>query len=252
VLVVANNENDLSWLSNALSQSGYFVDSAKSAADAIAKSHRQSYAAILLDLILPDGGGWEILRAIRGTAANQATPVIVVGLVVEKGVATGFQIHDYLVKPIATSGLLEALKRGGISPGCANGPVLVIDDDPTALKFAEVSLKAGGYEVICHSTAASALAEREGADYAAVVLELLMAEMNGFDFLDGFHAIDQYRNTPVIFWTNMDATTAQLERLRCSAQTIALKNRDGIDSLLRELPRRVPAVSPAQQSAMAS
>jgi PAS domain S-box-containing protein len=252
VLVVANNENHLSWLSGALSQSGYFVDSAKSAADAIAKIHKQSYAAVLLDLVLPDGGGWEILRAIHGTVPNQATPVIVVGLVPEKGVATGFQIRDYLVKPIPTSGLLEALKRAGISPGRASRPVLVIDDDPTALKFAEVSLKAGGYEVICHSNGASALEDREHADYAAVVLELLMAEMNGFDFLDCFHGIDQYRNTPVIFWTNMDATAAQLERLRCSAQNIALKNRDGIHSLLRKLPRRVQAVSPAQQSAMAS
>jgi len=252
VLVIANNENDLRWLSNALTQSGYFVDSAKSAAEAIAKTHTQSYDAVLLDLILPDAGGWEILRAIRGTRANQATPVIVVGLVPEKGVATGFQIHDYLVKPIATGGLVETLKRAGISPERASRPVLVIDDDPTALKFAEVSLKAGGYEVICHSNGVSALEDREHANYAAVVLELLMAEMNGLDFLDRFHAVDQYRNTPVIIWTNMGTTTAQIERLRCSAQTIALKHRDGIDSIMKKLPRRVPAVSPAQQSAMAS
>jgi len=115
--------------------------------------------------------------------------------------------------------------------------VMVIDDDAKALKLAKVGLQAGGYEVVCHSNGVSALHDAERSDFSAVVLDLLMPEMNGFEFLDRFRRTDKCRNTPVIVWTNKDITIAEMERLRSSAQAIALKDRDGIDGVLRELQR---------------
>jgi len=71
---------------------GYRVETAKTGAEAIVKSQARTYAAILLDLILPDTGGWEILHAIRTAGPNQNTPVVVVTVVAEKGVAKS-KIH---------------------------------------------------------------------------------------------------------------------------------------------------------------
>jgi CheY-like chemotaxis protein len=75
--------------------------------------------------------------------------------------------------------------------------------------------------------------------FAAVVLDLLMPELDGFKFLDRFREIFACRNTPVIIWTNKDITAEDRDRLKHSAQSIALKGRDGIDSVLRELERHV-------------
>jgi hypothetical protein len=64
--------------------------------------------------------------------------------------------------------------------------------------------------------------------------------MDGFEFLERFRQINKCQNTPVVVWTNKDITSVDFERLKISAQTIALKNRDGIGTVLKELQRHAP------------
>ncbi len=241
ILVIEDNEADLNWLNQTLTQADYRVETAKTGAEAIMKSQARLYAAVLLDLILPDTGGWEILHAIRSAGPNANTPVVVVTVVAEKGVARGFPVQDYLVKPIQPNALLHALKNAGVHPRDNAKKVMVLDDDAKTLKLAQVGLQADGYEVVCHRSGASALHDAAQSEFAAVVLDLLMPQMDGFEFLDRFRQIDKCRNTPVIVWTNKDITSADFERLKTSAQTIALKNRDGIGTVLKALQHQTPA-----------
>ena len=109
------------------------------------------------------------------------------------------------------------------------------------LKLAKIGLQAARYRVVCHSTCFNALDAARHADFSAVVLDLLMPHMDGFESLDHFRRIDKCRHTPVIVWTGKDTTAAEMERLRDSAQTIAMKDCDGIDAVLRKLKRHVGA-----------
>jgi PAS domain S-box-containing protein len=235
LLVIEDNPEDLQWLTKTLSESGYAVDTAKTGEEGIAKAQASGYRAILLDLILPDMGGWDVLHAIRASGLNQNVPVIVVTIVAEKGVARGFPVQDYLVKPIPAESLRESLKRAGVQPFSAKKKVLVVDDDPKALKLARAELQSNGYEVVCHTHGKSALSAAAEADFAAVVLDLLIPEMDGFEFLDRFRQISSYRDTPVVVWTGKDISADDMERLKYSAQSIAVKSRDGIDAVLKEL-----------------
>ena len=92
--------------------------------------------------ILPDTGGWDILHAIRSNGPNRDTPVIVVTVVAEKGVAKGFPIQDYLVKPVRPDALLESLKGASVIARGAKRRILVVDDDVQVLKLARVGLEA--------------------------------------------------------------------------------------------------------------
>jgi CheY-like chemotaxis protein len=192
-------------------------------------------------LILPDTGGWDVLHSIRAVGPNQNTPVIVVTVVAERNVAKGFPVQDYLVKPVRSEALLEALKNAGVLPLAETTRVMVVDDDLKILKLARVGLESGGYQVVCHSNGLDAIEDARRREFAAVVLDLLMPKMDGFEFLDHFRKIAQCQATPVIVWTNKDVTAADLERLKFSAQMIALKDRDGIGTVLKELHRHVPA-----------
>jgi signal transduction histidine kinase/DNA-binding response OmpR family regulator len=253
ILVIEDSEVDLKWLCQTLSESGYCVDAARTGADGIKKARDHRYAAILLDLILPDTGGWDILHSIRSAGPNQSTPVIVITVVAEKGVAKGFAIQDYLVKPIRPKVLLDSLNGAGVRPKGMKPRVLVVDDDVKILKLATAGLQAEGYEVVCHTDGAAALHDASRSGYAAVVLDLLMPQMNGYEFLDRFRRIDQCRNTLVIVWTSKDIGTAEMERLKNGAQAVALKDRRGIDTVLQELRRHacdtanpdLPQVMPA-------
>ncbi|HEY7220004.1 MAG TPA: response regulator [Candidatus Binatia bacterium] len=240
ILVIEDNEADLKWLTQTLAQAGYRVEPAKTGAEALVKSQARPYAAVLLDLILPDTGGWEILRAIRSAGPNATTPVVVVTVVAEKSVAKGFPVQDYLVKPIQPKVLLVALKNAGVYPRDRVMRVLVVDDDVKTLKLAQIGLQADGYEAVCHNSGESALYDATQSEFAAVVLDLLMPQMDGFEFLERFRQINKCQNTPVVVWTNKDITSVDFERLKISAQTIALKNRDGIGTVLKELQRHAP------------
>jgi CheY-like chemotaxis protein len=212
----------------------------------MAKAQANVYSGVLLDLILPDVGGWEVLHSIRAEGPNQQVPVIVVTVVAEMGVAKGFPVQDFLVKPVEPQTLLESLKKAGISPMGNKKKILVVDDDPNTLKMAKATLDSSGYDAVCHSSGMDGLAAAAKSEFCAVVLDLLMPEIDGFEFLDRLRVIPNYRNTPVIVWTNKDVTARDRERLKHAAQAIALKGSDGVNDVLRELERYVghPADSP--------
>ena len=243
VLVVEDNEKDIQWIAKILSDEGHSLDAARTGAEALAKTKATVYSAILLDLILPDMIGWDVLHSIRMEGANQHTPVIVVTLVTEKEMASGFPIQDYLTKPLSPESLIDSLKNAGVQSNGARKKILVVDDDPKALKLAGAALQSSRYEAVCHSGAKSGLAAAAESSFDAIVLDLLMPEVDGFEFLDRVREIAGCRDTPVIVWTNKDLTAENRERLEQSAQSIALKSHDGIDVVLKELQRHAVPVT---------
>jgi CheY-like chemotaxis protein len=82
--------------------------------------------------------------------------------------------------------------------------VLIVDDDPKILKLAEVTLEQLDYKALCVDNAERGLAAASHEEFAAVVLDLLMPEIDGFEFLERFrhppgrpdsgHRLDQQRD----------------------------------------------------------
>jgi signal transduction histidine kinase/CheY-like chemotaxis protein len=248
VLLIEDNETDRRWLAKILGDAGYLVQSAATGAEGIAKAQANAFHAILLDLILPDMGGWEVLHSIRAGGPNQQAPVIVATVVAEKEVAKGFSVQDYLVKPIASGALLQALEHARVAANGVKKKILVVDDDPNTLKMAKAVLQAGGYEAICHASAESGLQAAAESKFSAVVLDLVMPEVDGFEFLTRFRELSACKETPVVVWTSKDITAHDLMRLRNSAQSIAAKSGFSIEAVLEELQRYVGASSKDQNS----
>jgi len=153
--VVEDNAELARLLSQGLKAEGYDTDIMSTAAEARAALTATRYAALILDLGLPDGDGLSILREIR--ARHDPLPVLV--LTARGGVhdrVSGLRngADDYLVKPFALEELvarLEALLR---RPGQLLGRSLqignlvfdtesrqaFIDDQPQTLSAREVAV----------------------------------------------------------------------------------------------------------------
>ena len=153
--VVEDNAELARLLSQGLKAEGYDTDIISTAAEARAALAATRYAALILDLGLPDGDGLSILREIR--ARHDPLPVLV--LTARGGVhdrVSGLRngADDYLVKPFALEELvarLEALLR---RPGQLLGRSLqignlvfdtesrqaFIDDQPQTLSAREVAV----------------------------------------------------------------------------------------------------------------
>jgi DNA-binding response OmpR family regulator len=155
LLIVEDNAELAQLLAKGLRAAGYDNDVLHTAGDASAALTTTRYAAVILDLGLPDGDGLSVLREIRHR--NDPIPVLVLtarGGVDDRvgGLRSG--ADDYLVKPFAFEELvarLEALLRrpGQLLGSSLNVANLVldtesrqafIDDKPQALSARETAV----------------------------------------------------------------------------------------------------------------
>jgi CheY-like chemotaxis protein len=248
VLVVEDEPSDRAWLERTLREEGYAVEHATTAAEATTLAQARAYDAITLDLLLPDASGWDVLRAIRaGAGPNRRTPVIVATVSTERQAASGFAVHDYLVKPVRREDLLRALAGAG-APARDTCKVLVIDDDPNLLKLARLMLEEEGYRVICATDGEGGLGLAASERPSAVVLDLLMPGMDGFEFLDRFRHTPEGVTTPVIVWTVKDLSAEETRRLLGLSQAVVTKRAGDASRLLGELAAHVGAAARAEAS----
>ena len=239
ILVVDDDAHDQAVLVETLSRAGYAVETAATGAQALAKARQQTFDAITLDLLLPDMNGLDVLRAIRSEVANRDVPIIVITVVAVHGAVAGFAVHDFLTKPFDPPSLVESLERAGVGPGGSD--VLVVDDDAGARQLMAATLGQHGYQAHCVSSGKRGLERARAQPPQAVVLDLMMPEMDGFQFLEQFRQLPRCRRIPVIVWTAKDLTADEFARLRASAQGVVAKNGNVATTLMDELKAFLPA-----------
>jgi len=239
ILVIEDDAGDRALIVEALAAAGYSVESAATGAQALARLRDRRFDAMTLDLILPDMSGVDLLARMRNETLNADIPVIVLTVVAEEGAVAGFTVSDVLAKPIESGALLKALQRAGVVPG-RRGAVLVVDDDPGCLKLMEATLGRSGYETICRQDGLAALEAAAQSRLIAVVLDLVMPGVDGFEFLERFRRTEAGRRTPVIIWTVKDLSAGDHARLRESAHAVVVKDGDSAASLVRELSVFLP------------
>ena len=125
LLIVEDNAQLSELLAKGLHTAGYDVDVLSTAGEARAVLMTTSYAALILDLGLPDGDGLSVLRELRHR--RNAIPVLVLtsrGGLQDRvnGLRSG--ADDYLVKPFALEELIARLEAQLRRPGQQLGSVL--------------------------------------------------------------------------------------------------------------------------------
>ncbi len=244
VLVVEDDEAEQAVIVRSLTAAGYGVETAATGAQALARCQERVFDAISLDLLLPDVNGLEVLRTIRASGKNRDVPVVVLTVATERGGIRGFTVHDVLAKPFDEAAMLEALRRAGVPPEPA-GKVLVVDDDPGASKLVAATLAQHGYPSICVRDAAEGLRLAAASPPSAVVLDLMLPDMDGFAFLDALRRRADCGRIPVIVWSSKDLSDAEIARLGTSDLTVLQKGRDVGATVAEEIRA---ALSPARGS----
>ncbi len=114
VLVVDDDPVTLKMLTGGLRQQGYQILTAVDAMQAMMAAHRNSPGAILLDVMLPGGGGRDVLRRLKSNTQTQLIPVIGMSSspdadLPEQILALGAE--EFLPKPVDLARLGEVLQR---------------------------------------------------------------------------------------------------------------------------------------------
>ena len=110
ILIVEDEPDLLASLAQALREEGYAVDTTANGDDGLFNAEGTDYDAIVLDVMLPDLDGWEILKRLRKT---KKTPVLMLTARDQtrdrvKGLDTG--ADDYVVKPFDLEEIFARLR----------------------------------------------------------------------------------------------------------------------------------------------
>jgi signal transduction histidine kinase/response regulator of citrate/malate metabolism len=124
--------------------------------------------------------------------------------------------------------------RGVPSPTRGSKTILVVDDDATSIRVMEAALRQLGFAPSSARSATSALRAIERIEPVAIVLDLVMPEMDGFEFLERVRALPRHRHTPIVLWTVKTLSHEELVLVRRSACSVVSKGAAG-KSLLTEL-----------------
>jgi DNA-binding response OmpR family regulator len=128
ILLVEDEDRIASFVVKGLSAEGHSVERAATVEEAIALGTTQEFDVVLLDLLLPDGNGRDVLSAIR--PSRPELPVIVLsalGEVEDKVDLLDLGANDYLTKPFAFAEL-SARVRANARQGQASARKLVAGD----------------------------------------------------------------------------------------------------------------------------
>jgi CheY-like chemotaxis protein len=125
-------------------------------------------------------------------------------------------------------------------------PVLVVDDDVEVRQLLRRMLEPEGYTIVEAENGRVALERlRDGAP-AVVLLDLMMPEMDGFEFVAEFRRHEAWREIPIVVVTAKDLSREERERLSGYVQKILQKGAHGRAELLAEV-RELVATSVARR-----
>jgi len=247
VLVIQGDTEERARIAGLLRNGGFAVETVATGFEAVARCHQSRFDAITLTLRLPDMSGRAVLEKMRERGFNQQTPVIVAISADQQGTVIGFQVNDILAIPLSENELLDAVERSGLVPGNSR-PILVLDDDQSALQPADELLRQAGYRTICRHDPASALVTAAREQPAAIILDPA-----GAAFLKEFRKTGSGRITPVIICTRDELTGSEPDKLGAERSSMGYNGRCGyglIDELTHILCN--PGVESQPLSANAS
>jgi CheY-like chemotaxis protein len=192
--------------------------------------------AITLDVLMPDIDGWTVLAALRGNPKLSNIPVVMATITDpdRKGIALG--AAGYLTKPIDRDRLIALLRP--FQTRVRRTRVLVVEDDPMQRERICSWLEPEHWLASDAENGLVALDRLEKEPPDIILLDLMMPEMDGFQFITALQAQPVWRNIPVIVITALDLTAADRARLNSGVEKILLK--DSFDpAQLVEIVRRL-------------
>ena len=234
VLVVDDDPVARDLLRRYLGRGGYRVETAANGKEALRLARELSPDAITLDVLMPQMDGWAVLSALKEDPALESIPVSMLSIVDDRRIGFSLGASEFLTKPIDRDKLLEVLAR--LCPDETDPHILVVEDDEPTRELIHRTLQGRDWVVNEAENGVMGLERMAEATPNLVLLDLMMPEMDGFEFLSRMRANELWRQIPVVVVTAKTLTTEDRARLNDGyVDKLIEKGDDNLDALLSTL-----------------
>jgi signal transduction histidine kinase/DNA-binding response OmpR family regulator len=239
VLVIDDDPSACELMVRSLSKEGFRVLTAGGGADGLRLAREAKPHVITLDVMMPDMDGWAVLRELKADAKLAGIPVIMITMADDRSTGYALGASDYLTKPIDRERLASSVQRyrqGGQA-------VLVVEDDDDTREMMARTLASDGWAVRQAANGRLALDCVSEAVPDLILLDLMMPEIDGFEFIAQLREKEAWRSIPVVVLTAKDITAEDHLRLQGNVRKVFRKASFSRDELVGEIraaiePRR--------------
>ncbi len=240
ILVVDDDPSTVELLSRNLIKEGYAVISADNGTEALALARARAPRLITLDVMMPSMDGWSVLSVLKNDPHTQDIPVVMVSMVDDLQLGYTLGAADYLTKPVDRSRLVAALNRHVTVH--KRRVALIIDDladNRTMLNHALTQVGWTSVEAEDGLAGLEAFAEHQP---QLILLDLMMPEMDGFEFIRILRQRPDGKDVPVIVITAKDLSPEERESLRTGVENVIQKSAVAPEGLMAEIRAKIAAV----------
>jgi signal transduction histidine kinase/CheY-like chemotaxis protein len=230
VLVIDDEAAVRDLMQRFLVKEGFRVATAAGGDEGLRRARELHPDAITLDVMMPGMDGWAVLAALKADPAVADIPVIMLTIVDDRNLGYALGAAEYLTKPVDRERLVAVLKKYR-----RDLPVLVVDDDPVLRELLGRTLATAGYTVVEAENGRVALERLREVSPSVILLDLMMPEMDGFEFLVALRDHDAWREIPVVVITARDLSAEDRARLNGRVERILQKGAYGREALLTEV-----------------
>ncbi|HLX33999.1 MAG TPA: response regulator [Candidatus Limnocylindrales bacterium] len=254
VLVVEDDPAAADLLRVQLETAGFSLVTTASGREGLAWAADLRPDAIVLDILLPDMDGWEILQRLKGSPATRSIPVIVASVVDDRPLGLALGAIDYFVKPVSREPLLEALGRLTFTTKVRTRTItaLVIDADGDAAARYRSVLEPEGFRVLWASDRAAGEDQARTLRPDLILVDVLLPGGAAFDLVSTLRHDPATAAIPIWVATPANLDPAEKARLNGDVMGIVERGDDALEALrtwLRPAGRapRAPAAVAAQK-----
>jgi CheY-like chemotaxis protein len=234
IMAVDDDQGVITLYRRYLEPRGYKVVGVSKSVDAVTQAMELKPKAILLDVLMPNKNGWQVLADLKRSDARHI-PVIMCTIVADQERSIGMGATHHLVKPILEADLLRALNKPAAELTQA---ILVIDDQAEDMRIIRRALEGkNGFRVIeAEGGQAGIIAARTERPHV-IILDLVMPETDGFEVLATLRNDPNTRDIPVVVVTSADLSAEDQERLKLQVSSLLSKGSFSDEQLFQDVER---------------
>jgi signal transduction histidine kinase/CheY-like chemotaxis protein len=236
VLVIDDDPTARELLRRQLEADDVRVVEAAAGEEGLSLARQLRPALITLDVLMPGMDGWAVLGALKGDPTTAEIPVILLTMLEDRDLGYALGAADYLTKPIDRDRLVRAVgKHVHRSDGDASRRALIVEDDAATREMLRRLLQREGWAVRGAANGRTGLEQVAAARPDVILLDLMMPELDGFEFVERLHAQPRWRTIPVLVITAKDLTSQERLRLNGRVEQVLRKGAYSRGELLAEV-----------------